>query len=604
MHKLSINVKIIGLFCCSFTILLLLMFFIFQQKGVQSQKQAGLLLRKGNTIALNSILENQKKALDKGIVSMLNSDELFGYLEDLNSHEDKLIIEGMFISLEEENQLCRLNIYDRNHNLIFQKISDGLPGRSKKLPDYLRPLYSQSAQNFSNVFYFRGNDGIAKPFPVEYCGATVITDDDDNPIGFIEVAIKSNKWVKEVSDLTGRSCSIYDPEKGVFLSATDKELFNNITQSLSDQKVQDETTVNRVGDRFLHSDCMPIKNPSGKTVSMLWLTQDYTSQVNTERKNTILGVSLIIVFCLLSILGTVVFLKRNIINPLNQSIEGLSTSTNQVSTVSEQVDSSSQWLAEGSSEQAASIEETSSFLKEMSSMTRQNANNAHQADSLMKESNQVVSKATDSMAHLTTSMDDISNASEETSKIIKTIDEIAFQTNLLALNAAVEAARAGEAGAGFAVVADEVRNLAMRAADAARSTAGLIEGTVKKVNEGGELVATTNEAFSEVAESSSRVGELVGEIAAASKEQAEGIEQVNNTVLEMDKVVQQNAANAEESASASEEMNAQAEQMKQLVDNLVCLVGGSSTNAGKKTPNASVDAATKENRKVLKTTDG
>jgi methyl-accepting chemotaxis protein len=183
------------------------------------------------------------------------------------------------------------------------------------------------------------------------------------------------------------------------------------------------------------------------------------------------------------------------------------------------------------------------------------------------------------MGELTHSMEEISKASEETSKIIKTIDEIAFQTNLLALNAAVEAARAGEAGAGFAVVADEVRNLAMRAAEAARNTADLIEGTVKKVKDGGDLVATTNEAFAEVAQSAAKVGELVGEIAAASNEQAQGIGQVNTAVAEMDKVVQQNAANAEESASASEEMSAQAEQMKGYVEELVALVGSSKNGA-------------------------
>ena len=171
-------------------------------------------------------------------------------------------------------------------------------------------------------------------------------------------------------------------------------------------------------------------------------------------------------------------------------------------------------------------------------------------------------------------MQEISKASEETSKIIKTIDEIAFQTNLLALNAAVEAARAGEAGAGFAVVADEVRNLAMRAADAAKNTAALIEGTVKKVSDGTALVKTTNDAFNEVAGSTAKVGELVGEIAAASSEQAQGIEQVNIAVTEMDKVTQQNAATAEESASASEELNAQAEEMKSFVADLAAMVGG------------------------------
>jgi methyl-accepting chemotaxis protein len=207
-------------------------------------------------------------------------------------------------------------------------------------------------------------------------------------------------------------------------------------------------------------------------------------------------------------------------------------------------------------------------------MTRQNADNATQADSLMKNANATVEKANTSMGRMTVSMQEITKASEETSKIIKTIDEIAFQTNLLALNAAVEAARAGEAGAGFAVVADEVRNLAMRAADAAKNTAGLIEGTVKKVQEGAELVGTTNEAFSEVAANSGKVGQLVGEIAAASSEQAQGITQVNQAVGDMDKVTQQNAASAEESASASEEMSAQAESMKQFVGQLVALVRG------------------------------
>jgi methyl-accepting chemotaxis protein len=208
-------------------------------------------------------------------------------------------------------------------------------------------------------------------------------------------------------------------------------------------------------------------------------------------------------------------------------------------------------------------------------MTRQNAENANQANNLMKEANQVVGQANDSMKELTTSMEEITQASEETSKIIKTIDEIAFQTNLLALNAAVEAARAGEAGAGFAVVADEVRNLALRAADAAKNTADLIEGTVKKVKDGSELVGKTAEAFAEVATSANKVGELVGEIAAASNEQAQGIDQVNKAMADMDKVTQQTAANAEESASASEEMNAQAVQMKGAVADLGALVDGS-----------------------------
>ena len=306
--------------------------------------------------------------------------------------------------------------------------------------------------------------------------------------------------------------------------------------------------------------------------------------INTKQAEAInqkaATITFLFIFCGMIVLVGIVlsfFSVRSITKPLNRIIEGLNEGAEQVSSASGQVSSGSQQMAEGSSEQAASIEETSSSLEEMSSMTKQNAENANQADNLMKEANQVVGQANDSMGHLTTSMEEISKASEETSKIIKTIDEIAFQTNLLALNAAVEAARAGEAGAGFAVVADEVRNLAMRAADAAKNTADLIEGTVKKVSDGSEIVTTTNEAFGKVADSSSKVGELVAEIAAASNEQASGIEQVNKAIGEMDKVVQQNSANAEENASASEEMNAQAEQMKGYVGELMALVGGNAT---------------------------
>ncbi|NLJ28149.1 MAG: chemotaxis protein [Deltaproteobacteria bacterium] len=300
------------------------------------------------------------------------------------------------------------------------------------------------------------------------------------------------------------------------------------------------------------------------------------SAVEKLEKSTSAGKMLMILFMVIGAAGGLIlafFLTRSITKPVNRAIEGLQEAAEQVATAAGQVSSSSQQLAEGSSEQAAAIEETSSSLEEMSSMTRQNAENAGQANILMGEAKSVIVQANASMERLTHSMGEISSASEETQKIIKTIDEIAFQTNLLALNAAVEAARAGEAGAGFAVVADEVRSLALRAADAAKNTADLIEGTVKTVKGGTELVGKTSIEFNEVANTVSRAGELVEEIAAASNEQAQGISQVNQAVSQMDKVVQQNAATAEESASASEEMSAQAEHMKEYVMELVRLTG-------------------------------
>jgi len=296
------------------------------------------------------------------------------------------------------------------------------------------------------------------------------------------------------------------------------------------------------------------------------------SAVTNFRLNILLAGSLAVIFSMLAAW----LIIRSITKPVNRIIFKLNEGADQVASASAQISSASHTLAEGSSEQAASIEETSSSLEEMSAMTKQNADHSSQANGLMQESLQGIDLANGSMKELTASMEEITTASEETSKIIKTIDEISFQTNLLALNAADEAARAGEAGAGFAVVADEVRNLAMRAADAASSTSKLIEGTVKKISAGVGLVNNTSEAFAEVTASSGKVGELVGEIAAASDEQARGIEQVNSAVSEMDKVTQQNAATAEESSAASEEMNTQAEHIREMVAELVSLVEGAS----------------------------
>ncbi len=296
-----------------------------------------------------------------------------------------------------------------------------------------------------------------------------------------------------------------------------------------------------------------------------------STAVKTRWTVVILGV----LACLFGV-GLAFVLRRSTVGILANIMESLGTGADHVSSSSSQLTQASQSLAEGSSEQAASLEETSSAMEEMSAMTKQNAAYAGEAKVLANGAGTSVEKANASMGQMVGQMGQISSMGEEIGKIIKTIDEIAFQTNLLALNAAVEAARAGEAGAGFAVVADEVRNLAQRAAGAARSTADLIEGTIKKIQDGTTLVENTNTDFQDVVSAVKKVAELVGEIASASEEQSRGISEVSTAVTQMDKVTQQNAANAEEIASASEEMNAQAVSLMEAVRTLDAMVTGQS----------------------------
>ncbi len=219
---------------------------------------------------------------------------------------------------------------------------------------------------------------------------------------------------------------------------------------------------------------------------------------------------------------------RQVVSGLNETAENAWAAATAVAKISEQ-------MAGGTASQAAAIEQTSSSLEEMSAMTKQNAENATQADKLMHQVEAITLGAENSMKRMMEFMQEISSASDKTQKIIKTIDEIAFQTNLLALNAAVEAARAGEAGAGFAVVADEVRNLAMRAAEAARNTAALIEGNVTMIQTGADLAKTMSGEFSEVASSVLKASSLAKEISAASQEQAQGVQQINQAVGGVDK---------------------------------------------------------------------
>ncbi len=271
--------------------------------------------------------------------------------------------------------------------------------------------------------------------------------------------------------------------------------------------------------------------------------------------------------------AAILFIVRGLNRTLTRTAESLRDGAAQISSAAGQVSSASQTLAEGTSQQAASLEEVSSSVEELSGMTRRNADNAAAGQAASAHARQSAEGGAAEMGRMIEAMQAIEQSSRDISKIIKTIDEIAFQTNILSLNAAVEAARAGEAGAGFAVVADEVRALARRSAVAARETADKIADATQKSAQGMQLSGRVTACLDDILGKAREVDRLVVEVATASREQSEGIAQINVALSQLDKVTQTNAANAEETASAAEELNAQSAELRQAAGQLSRLVG-------------------------------
>jgi methyl-accepting chemotaxis protein len=452
-------------------------------------------------------------------------------------------------------------------------------GHSPKVGDSVR-----NQINVTKALAGEGTVGVEEGTVVKFsirAGAPVKI--DNRIAGSITVGIdisSNDNLVDNIKKLMGAECTIFHKDTRVRTTITKdgKRVFGT---KMDNPEVID--TVLKKGQRFLNvikifekeynTIYWPIITADKQIGGMLFLGKD-----RDVLKQSFLG--LIRSMGLLSlILGTLMIvggylMSVSITRPLRRTMAELNKGAEQVASASSQVSSAGQSLAQGASQQAASLEETAATLEQIASMVQQNTLHADECNRLALATNEKTKEVHRSIRATKESMDTVAQSGDSIKKIIRNIDEIAFQTNLLALNAAVEAARAGQAGAGFAVVADEVRNLAQRAAEAARTTDNLIGETAKHIELGSAQIQDTLTKFYDMGESAKKVNSLVGEIANASREQAQGIQQINRAMGEMDRVVQLNAANAEESSSAAEELNAQALQMQTLVEGLVSLVGG------------------------------
>ena len=367
------------------------------------------------------------------------------------------------------------------------------------------------------------------------------------------------------------------------ISASLDEFVKDISLSLAkgNRERELEAQLETSGESMLKTASLQLATANEKVVSLKTgavradqqMQAARTSATQTKKSATLAIIVLVVAGLLLG--GGLSFAIITSINrALQEMIHRLSGSVEQTVQAASQVSVASKSLADGASAQAASIEETSASLEELSSMTQRNAENARKSNDLAREARAAADKGAADIQAMDAAMTALKVSSSDISKIIRTIDEIAFQTNILALNAAVEAARAGEAGMGFAVVADEVRSLAQRSAQAAKETAAKIESAIQSSAQGVQISAKVAEALHEIVSKTRQVDELVTEVATASREQTQGIRQINAAVGEVDKVTQSNAANSEESSASAEELKAQAEVMRAAVNELMVLVGG------------------------------
>lgn len=268
----------------------------------------------------------------------------------------------------------------------------------------------------------------------------------------------------------------------------------------------------------------------------------------------------------------------------NMTLSNVKEASAQITVGSEQVANASQALAQGSTEQASAIEQVTASMDEVTQRTKENATQAGEANVLVHNIKDMATSGNDQMKSMIQAMDDINASSETISKIIKTIDDIAFQTNILALNAAVEAARAGVHGKGFAVVAEEVRNLAAKSAAAASETAEMIDDTIHKVGNGAKIAQDTAKSLDEIVNSIDEIVGLIGNITSSSNDQATAISQIDQAISQVSTVVQTNAATSEECAAASEELSNQAVTLKNLMARYQLLASGGGSSYVDNTP--------------------
>lgn len=536
-YKQSILFRIISMVVLPVLLLCPVFFYIYINGTGAVKAERNKTMHIGNTIALNGSISRQQPILEKAVTNVLNTDETVRFLSDPKDTNAEMVLDGLFLSLQEQN-IVRFVLYDAQFKILLHQAKDLSP-YSRQLPENLSPLFKEAEEDFEFHYYFRGPGANDQSFPVAYSVMTVITDDDDNTVGYVELALDSSLWVKQVAELTTNTAMLYDIDSSLISLSTNDELSQKLLPALP-ENLQNHSFV-QTSSNFAKAlvDILPIKGIDDKPVALLLVINDVTKGMQAENKRRFFGLALTLVIILISQAFAYTIVKRGIINPirevisyaaviasgdftspekstipehdemsilagnmdtmrnfLNDIIHSIQQNIQQMLYSSRQISSISAEISEASSRE----EESFQLVKESTDSLQHIADTVFETiDQVRKEVEVTRDHAQEGVAIVHRNIDgltitvksvnvtskqikELKTESIEINKITGSIQGIADQTNLLALNATIEAARAGDAGKGFAVVANEIKELARQTADATTEINNLINSLTSQID--------------------------------------------------------------------------------------------------------------------------
>jgi len=315
-YRISLRVKIIGLILATCLILSGTSLFLSLRQNKIMGDERNLAVRKADEIAMDGTMERHRRTLEKVAVNLLNTDELLVFMANTQEKNAKMVIEGLFLSFQEEG-IGRLILYSADGSCIFEQ-SNNNPQRQSDRPQFLQETYDEAAKDYGFHFYFRGIEGGRTAFPVEYCLVTVVTDDDDHTIGFAELALDATKWVTGIAELTGNTATLYEPESGSFTLTTNDALKEKLVgQALTGNDTHSFPLI-KIDKSWLLTDILPITDPSGKIVSHLLLTQDATASVTKSRNSMIFILLVSGCIIILALVFACFVVCKGVVDPIKQ----------------------------------------------------------------------------------------------------------------------------------------------------------------------------------------------------------------------------------------------------------------------------------------------